>query len=128
MPARAYRTQAANVNASGSTFLNHGPLQKPIRRSFRAALRIHHSPQARGGRKLQAAPPGCLARGSEQDFDMPYRELFHFPAGWSALQLFRIRRNRPRRGPAENGCRPETQAWWAITNPMQTPLANRAEG
>jgi L-rhamnose mutarotase len=22
----------------------------------------------------------------------------------------------------------KTQAWWAITNPMQTPLANRAEG
>ena len=71
---------------------------------------------------------GPLARHPEDDLRVQHPQLLDLPLGQPAVRLFRVRRRRLRRRHGEDGCRPETQLWWDIMKPMQSPIPSRAEG
>jgi L-rhamnose mutarotase len=59
---------------------------------------------------------------------VPYFELFDLPERRGAFSYFEYTGTDLTADMEKMAADQKTQEWWAITNPMQTPLANRAEG
>jgi L-rhamnose mutarotase len=59
---------------------------------------------------------------------MPYLELFDFLERVVLFSYFEYTGTDLAADMEKMAADQKTQEWWAITNPRQTPLANRAEG